>query len=543
MSISINDDYLENNDKFESVGIKIPKYNQSELIKKTTSDPIWVHFGGGNLFRCFHSSMQQELLNSGDADKGIIVGESYDEEVISKVYNQYSNRAVKVILDNEGNFDTELIASVTEGVFLNKENPAGIQRMKEIFENKSLQLITFTITEKGYVLHSSDGKLFPAVKEEIENFNSPLTLIGHITKLLYYRFESGGFPISLLSTDNFFNNGEQLKKSVLFIANEWKDRGFVKQEFIDYLSNSEQVAFPCSMIDKITPAPAKVVADTLKEKGFIDTEIVKTEKGTLCASFVNAEKPRYLVVEDKFPNGRPAFEKLEGIYMTTRDIVGKSERMKVCTCLNPIHTGIGAFGCLLGIDTIANCMKDNDIKKLAKIIGYKEGLPVVTDPGIINPKKFIDEVINERLTNPYVPDTPERMTVDESQMLSIRFGVTISEYVKNSKLDPTNLVAIPLAIASWFRYSTGYNDNGEKMELSPDPAGVSITKLFNWKRIGEKIDTKPIYELLKDKAIFGVDLVSVKLADKIVKFFLEMNSKQGSVRKVLSREVSQLEQK
>jgi fructuronate reductase len=422
--------------------------------------------------------MQQELI-----EKGIIVGESYDEEVITKIYEKYSNRAIKVILDNEGNFDSELISSVTEGIFLNKENPAEIKRMQEIFSNKSLQLVTFTITEKGYFLKSSNGELFSAVKQEINNFETQFTLIGHITKLLYERFSNGAYPIALLSTDNFFHNGNKLKESVTFIAKKWMKNGFVPNEFIKYLNNEKIVAFPCSMIDKITPAPAKIVADTLSKNGFKNTELLKTEKGTLCASFVNAEAPRYLVIEDNFPNGRPAFEKLEGIFMTTKETVAKSERMKVCTCLNPIHTGIGAFGCLLKIDTIANVMKDSDLNKLAKIIGYKEGLPVVTNPGILDPKKFIDEVINVRLTNPYVPDTPERMTVDESQMLEIRFGVTISEYANSKELNPMTLTAIPLAIASWFRYSTGYDDFGDKMELSPDPAGVPITKNFYYKKI------------------------------------------------------------
>jgi fructuronate reductase len=317
----------------------------------------------------------------------------------------------------------------------------------------------------------------------------------------------------------------------------WVKKGFVPNEFIDYLQNKKVVAFLCSMIDKITPAPAKIVANTLSKNGFVDTKILKTKKGTLCASFVNAESPRYLVIEDNFPNGRPAFEKLKGIYMTTKEIVAKSERMKVCTCLNPIHTAIGAFGCLLKIDTSANVMKDASLNKLAKMIGYKEGLPVVTNPGILDPKKFIDEVINVRLTNPYVPDTPERMTVDESQMLAIRFGVTISEYVKRPYLDPKNLTAIPLAIASWFRYLTSYANDGTKMELSVDPAGKSITKLFNSKKIGENIDTKPIYKLLEDKIIFGVDLVEIGLADKIVNYFLEMNSATGKVREVLDRTV------
>lgn len=89
--------------------------------------------------------------------------------------------------------------------------------------------------------------------------------------------------------------------------------------------------------------------------------------------------------------------------------------MKVTTSLNPLHTALAVTGCLLGYQSISAEMQDDDLVGLIKGIGYLEGLPVVENPGIIDPKQFIDEVINKRLPNPYIPDTPQRIATDTSQ--------------------------------------------------------------------------------------------------------------------------------
>ena len=101
-------------------------------------------------------------------------------------------------------------------------------------------------------------------------------------------------------------------------------------DFIDYVSDEKRVAFPWSMIDKITPRPAKVVEEALEADGIENMAPIVTGRNTFIAPFVNAERPQYLVIEDDFPNGRPALEKA-GVYMTDRDTVNCTERMKVTT--------------------------------------------------------------------------------------------------------------------------------------------------------------------------------------------------------------------
>ncbi|MBQ2708987.1 MAG: mannitol dehydrogenase family protein, partial [Clostridia bacterium] len=304
---------------------------------------------------------------------------------------------------------------------------------------------------------------------------------------------------------------------------------------LSYLLNEERVSFPLTMIDKITPRPAAEVQKMLEAKGVEDIAPIVTDKNTYIAPFVNAEAPQYLVIEDKFPNGRPPLEKA-GVYMTTRDVVNQVERMKVTTCLNPLHTALAVYGCVLGYKSIAAEMKDAQLKRLVEKIGCDEGMPVVTDPGIISPKAFIDEMIGERLPNPFIPDTPQRIATDTSQKVGIRFGETIKAYAADPQLDPTSLTAIPLAIAGWLRYLLGVDDKLNVFDISSDPMLGELTGALAGIEIGRpETAAGKLKGILSNAALFGSDLYAVGLGEKIECMFKELIAGRGAVRETLVR--------
>jgi fructuronate reductase len=287
------------------------------------------------------------------------------------------------------------------------------------------------------------------------------------------------------------------------------------------------------MIDRITPAPSEIIAQKLKAQGFEDTEIVKTSKYTTSAAFVNTEETNYLVVEDDFPNGRPKLEEA-GVIFTTREKVDEVERMKVCTCLNPLHTSLAVLGCLLGFEKISEEVKDEALLALIKKIGYIEGMPVVTDPKIISPKAFIDEVINNRLPNPFIPDTPQRIATDTSQKLPIRFGVTIKLYHENLNLDIKDLRAISFTLAAWLRYLLSVDDNGDHFDRSPDPMFTELDPIISGLGLGSSDeDLEKVRPLLSDANIFGQDLEKVGLANAVFAKFKRMCTGPGAVRELL----------
>ena len=121
----------------------------------------------------------------------------------------------------------------------------------------------------------------------------------------------------------------------------------------------------------------------------------------------HAEETQYLCIEDHYTNGRPPLE-LGGVLYCDRETVDKIEKMKVCTCLNPLHTAMSIYGCMLGYTLISAEMADEDLRAFIQKIGYIEAMPVVVDPGVLNPYEFIGAVINRRLPNPFMPDAPQR---------------------------------------------------------------------------------------------------------------------------------------
>lgn len=531
--VKLTDDYLATSAEFSKVGIEVPKFDQHEIVTAAKENPVWVHFGGGNLFRCFHAGIAQKLLNSGDLKAGVIVAETYDDGVIEQVYKPFNNRALQVVMDEQGHYDKTLIASVADAIYYNQANKQGWANLKVIFEKPSLQFVTMSITEKGYTLRDIQGDLTAATQADINGDpENTKTNMGAIARLLLARYNAGKYPIAMVSTDNFSENGKRFENGVLTIAKGWLEQGTVEQGFIDYLEDPQQVSFPWSMIDRITPNPAESVANILEKSGFEDTMIIHTAKHTNIAPFGNTEVTHYLVIEDSFPNGRPALEKA-GVILADRATVNDADQMKVTACLNPLHTGLAIFGSILGYTSIAAEMTNPDFVALIKQLGYNEDLPVVKDPKIIDPKQFIDEVINKRLPNKNIPDTPQRIASDTSQKMAIRYGVTLQHYL-DEKRDTADLKAIPLIIAGWCRYLMAIKDDGSSFEPSRDPLLAELQLYVKDIKLGAQINVhETLQPILTNKQIFPVDFKQLGLLDKIEADFAALISGTGAVTKTL----------
>ncbi|HEY8463579.1 MAG TPA: mannitol dehydrogenase family protein [Bacillota bacterium] len=517
-------------------GVEIPTFDYATMIAQTVAAPTWVHFGAGNIFRGFIAELQQQLLNAGKVNTGIIAVETFDYEIIDRIYTPFDNLALLVALKPDGTTDKKVVASIAQGI---KADAAGFRRLQEIFTNPSLQLVSFTITEKGYGLTDLKGSFLPVVQADLESGPcQPQHVMSIITALFYQRYLAGGLPLALVSMDNCSHNGAKLQSSILTIAKAWQDQGYVDEGFLTYLHDEQAVSFPWSMIDKITPRPSELIEKQLTDLGIAAMTPVITAKKTFIAPFVNAEIPQYLVIEDRFPNGRPPLESA-GVFFTDRDTVNKTERMKVTTCLNPLHTALAVFGCLLGYTSIAAEMKDPQLKALVEKIGYLEGMPVVVDPQIISPRAFIDEVINKRLPNPFIPDTPQRIATDTSQKLAIRFGETIKSYLSREELDVTKLFFIPLVIAGWCRYLLGVDDELAPMTLSSDPMLEELTGIVAGIKVGEPRSYQgQLKVILSNPVLFGVNLYVAGLGEKIESLFREMIVGKAAVRRTLTKYLS-----
>jgi len=533
--MDLNNAGLKDKAAWEAAGYHVPAYDREVITENTRKQPTWIHFGAGNIFRAYQGNLAQEMIEKGYSDTGIVVAEGFDYEIVEKMYRPHDNLSILVTLKGDGNIEKTVIGSIVESLILDSDNEAEFVRLKEVFAAPSLQLATFTITEKGYSLVNARGEQIPAITEDIAaGPEKPGSYMGKVVALMYERYVKGQLPIAMVSTDNCSHNGDKLKAAVMAFAEGWAANGKADKGFIDYLNDTSKVTFPWSMIDKITPRPDPKVKEILEKDNIGDLKEEVTSKNTWVAPFVNAEECEYLVIEDAFPNGRPALEKV-GVIFTERETVDKVEKMKVCTCLNPLHTSLAVYGCLLGYTLISAEMKNPDLKKLVEIVGYREGLPVVVNPGILDPKQFIDEVLTKRIPNPFMPDAPQRIATDTSQKLPIRFGETIKAYEASAELDTKSLKCIPLVQAGWLRYLMGVDDKGEKFDPSPDPLLETLMPELAKIKLGDVSNVEEVITpILKREDIFGLDLTKTVLGQVVIDDFKKLIAGPGAVAKALS---------
>lgn len=538
--MKLNLQNLRDRQRWEQLGYKLPSFDEESIRKNTYETPELIHFGAGNIFRAYQAHVVQKLLNEGILDKGIIVAEGYDYEIIERIYKPHDNYGVLVTLKANGNIEKTVIGSVTEALTIDRNNKEDWNRLKEIFSKDSLKMVSFTITEKGYSLVDSKGNLLPYILKDMEDGPTRAeSYLAKVTALLYERFKSSGKPIAMVSMDNCSHNGDKLYNAIYGIAHQWLLREKVEKGFLEYIKDPKKVSFPWSMIDKITPRPDESIKTVLLRDGIEEVQPIVTTKNTYIAPFVNAEETEYLIIEDAFPNGKIQLDK-GGIIYTDKETVNQVEKMKVCTCLNPLHTTLAIFGCLLGYELISEEMKDPYLKKLVELIGYKEGLPVVVDPKIIKPEDFIKEVLEIRMPNPFMPDTPQRIATDTSQKLGIRFGETLKAYTENPKLDVEKLIGIPFVFAGWLRYLMAIDDEGNTMPLSADPMLEVVCKHMQQVKLGANQDiTQLIKPILSMDSIFGVDLYALNLNKKIEYYFKQMIKGTGAVYEALKEVVEE----
>ncbi len=531
---SLHDD----RDAFLAAGYHLPEFDYDTVHKNTVEHPHWIHFGAGNIFRAFQANVAQNLLNSGVLDTGLIAAEGYDYEIIEKSYRPHDNLSILATLKADNTVEKTIVGSIMESLILDSKNEAEYARLREIFKNPSLQMASFTITEKGYATANAKGEFFPAVAADFEKCpEAPESYLGKVVSLLYTRYTHGALPIAMVSMDNCSHNGDKLYAAVNAFAKAWTDNGLVEAGFLGYVNDQTKVTFPWSMIDKITPRPDAKVEAMLAEDHIGGLDAVVTSKNTYIAPFVNAEECEYLVIEDAFPNGKPALDK-GGIIFTDRATVDKVEKMKVCTCLNPLHTALAIYGCLLGYTLISEEMKNPLLKNMVEVIGYKEGLPVVVNPGILDPKKFIDEVVNVRIPNPFLPDSPQRIATDTSQKLSIRFGETIKAYEASPDLHTEDLKLIPLVYAGWLRYLMGIDDEGREFTPSSDPLLEEARQyVADYELSFSPKDLSKLDALLANEKIFGVNLHDIGMDTLVKQYFAELSSGVGAVAAALKKYV------
>ena len=167
--MKLNAEGLKDREQWALAGYSLPEFDREKVKKATEENPFWIHFGSGNLFRAFQANVVQNLLNQGVIDRGLVVAEGYDYEIVEKMNRPHDDYSILVTLKADGTVEKTVVGSVMESIALDSENEAEYNRLKEIFSKDSLQIASFTITEKGYSLLDGKGVMIPSVEEDLKN--------------------------------------------------------------------------------------------------------------------------------------------------------------------------------------------------------------------------------------------------------------------------------------------------------------------------------------------------------------------------------------
>ena len=166
--MKLNKEGLKNHALWEEKGYQLPKYDHEKVADATKKNPFWIHFGAGNIFRAFHANVVQNLLDAGVLERGLVVAEGYDYEIIEKMNHPHDDYSILVTLKSDGTMEKSVTGSIVESLALDSENEKAFGRLKEIFASSSLQMATFTITEKGYSVTDRQGEVVLDVKKDID---------------------------------------------------------------------------------------------------------------------------------------------------------------------------------------------------------------------------------------------------------------------------------------------------------------------------------------------------------------------------------------
>ena len=156
--MKVSMDTIRDTGFWTKAGVRLPKYDIAAMREATRKAPVWVHFGAGNIFRAFIAVLQQRLLDDGLADRGIIAADTFDVDNIRMIYGGYDNLTMSVTLNADATIDKEIVASVSEALVAQPSEKADYERLRQAIAAPTLQMVSFTITEKGNALRQIDGR-------------------------------------------------------------------------------------------------------------------------------------------------------------------------------------------------------------------------------------------------------------------------------------------------------------------------------------------------------------------------------------------------
>ena len=439
-----------------------PAYDRSQVV------PAIVHLGVGAFHRAHQAMFTDAVLASGDLQWGIVGAGVISSEMKDALLPQDCLYALAE-MGAEGE-KVKVIGSIVDVLGGAEDAEQLLARMSDV----GTRIVSITVTEKGYYLDLATGKLqlqAPAIAADLRAPTSPKTILGLIVQALKQRRLLGIPPFTVLSCDNLPNNGHLAKAAVLAFARE------VDANLATWIEAN--VRFPCTMVDRITPATTDADRAHVTEViGLDDAWPVVTEE------FVQ------WVIEDRFSMGRPDWTVAGAVFS---DEIENWENMKL-RCLNGAHSTLAYLGQLTGRETVAEAMQLPLITDILDPL-WLEIREVLKAPQGVDTAEYVDS-LRQRFCNPALKHRTAQIASDGSQKLPQRLLAPLRDRIARQLPSPM----IATAIAAWMHYV---------VKIAHTPQGVlndpAASEILQRARLSSDANSI-VGHLLSIEKIFGLDL-------------------------------------
>lgn len=402
--------------------------------------PGILHIGVGNFHRAHEEYYTNRLLEDESQQQWGICGAMLlpSDERLYKALKKQGNEYTLTVCGRDGKDEVYRIGSLVELIW-GIENPEAV--MDKIAE-KSIRIITLTITEGGYNTEKATGEFMlddENIRHDLQNPQYPKTVFGFVAEGLRRRKANGCGPVTILSCDNLQHNGNTARKSfcTFFRAQDLDLAAWVE----------ENVTFPNSMVDRITPATRPDDITRLNMKNGTEDEAP-----VYCEDFVQ------WVIEDNFIAGRPAWDKV-GAEFT--DDVTAYENMKL-SLLNASHILLSYPSFLSGYRKVDDAMHDESVAKFVRTFMDVDITPYVPAPENTDLELYKQTLI-ERFGNRSVSDQVARLCFDGISKFPVYLMPNLIKMIRDNA-DLTRVAYLIAAYRHYLKYRT--DDNGAAFEIA-----------------------------------------------------------------------------
>ncbi|MBV6693686.1 mannitol dehydrogenase family protein [Serratia quinivorans] len=434
--------------------------------------PRIVHLGFGAFFRAHQAVYAEKLANEHASDWGYCVISMHNGRQKIADLQQQNLLYTVAEMDNDG-WHGQVIGVVRQALHLQVD---GLEAVLEAMAQPEVAIVSLTISEKGYCYQPASGQLLaehPDIQHDIAHPLHPQSAPGLILAALRRRRERGLPAFAVMSCDNMPANG-QVTRNVLSQLAQRQDA-----ELATWVE--QQVAFPSTMVDRIVPAV------TVETRQHIEALL----GGIADPVAVACEPFRQWVIEDNFPQGRPAWEKTGAELVS--DVL-PYEEMKL-RMLNGSHSFLAYLGYLAGYTHISDCMQDEGFVNAARHLMLAEQAPTLQVHGL-DLTQYADSLL-ARYRNAALKHRTWQIAMDGTQKLPQRMLDTIRWHLAHG----SDFSCLALGVAGWMRYVGGKDEQGRTIEIS-DPLSERLAERVDSSREGPQ----RVLALLQLDTVFGHDL-------------------------------------